>query len=159
MPVTVKSNEVLIEEDEGQALTTRQKHGRVRIAKFTYTAPAAHADGSDVELVTLPANRVLILGYQSTLRTSAFGSSRVGKVGHKGFVKLDGDAQAASDAVLATGLDLSSAAANHLGGNIALADTALLIESRNGVTISLTVTGGTIPSGATIKGEIAYVVD
>jgi hypothetical protein len=159
MPVTVKSEEVVIGETDGTELTARQKHGRLRVAKFTYTAPAAHADGSDVELVTLPANRVLILGVQSTLKTSAFGSSRVGKIGHKGFVKLDGTAQTAVDNLLVSALDLATAATNTISNNIATADTAVLVESRDGFTLALTVTGGTIPSGATIKGEIVYVVD
>lgn len=155
---TVKSTEITSEE-AGTLLTTRQKHGRVRFAKFTYTADQAYADGSDVELVTLPANRVTILGTLSTLKTSAFGSSRVGKVGYKAHTDLDGDAVVADDDALAASLDLSSAAVNEIANNIALADTALTVESDSGFTVNLTVTGGTIPSGATIKGHIAYVVD
>lgn len=156
--VTVKSVEVTAEEAR-QTLTTRQKHGRLRIATFEYTAPEAHADGSDVILVTLPANRVRVFGHLSTLKVSALGGSRVGKVGHLAYTKLDGTTQNASDAVFATGLDLASASSNHLAGNIATAGSSLSFDSRDGVTLNLTVTGDTIPSGATIKGEIVYVVD
>lgn len=140
-------------------LSTRDLAGRLRVARFTYTAPAAHDAGSDVVLVRLPANRMTILGNASVLRTSAFGASRVGKVGYMAHTDLAGDAVVADDDALAVTLDLSSAATNHLGGNIALADTALTIESQSGVDINLTVTGGTIPSGATIKGYIVYIVD
>jgi hypothetical protein len=156
--VTVKSVEVTAAE-AGTMLTTRQKHGRLRVATFSYTAPAAHADGSDVELVTLPANRVTVLGVQSTLKVSALGGSRVGKVGYKAYTKLDGTTQIADDDALAVGLDLSSASTNTISNAIATADTKLSLDNKGGITLMLTVTGGTIPSGATIKGEVIYVVD
>lgn len=155
---TVKSTEITATE-AGTLLTTRQSHGRIRYKKFTYTAPEAHADGSDVELVSLPANTVNILGTLSTLKTSAFGSSRVGKVGTMAYTDLNGDTVAADPDALALALDLSSAATNLISNNIALADTELAVQSASGFKINLTVTGGTIPSGATIKGHIAYVVD
>lgn len=155
---TVYSTEITaIDADE--TLTTRQLAGRVRIARFTYTAPEAHADGSDVVLVKLPANRVTVLGPMSSIKTSAFGSSRVGKIGYAAHTDLSGTAVAADDDALALALDLSSAAVNVIANNIATAGAVLDIESQDGVRINLTVTGGTIPSGATIKGYIAYVVD
>jgi hypothetical protein len=155
---TVKSTQVT-SLDAGTILNTRQLAGRKRVAEFTYTAPSAHDAGSDVVLVRLPANRMKILGTESYLKTSAFGASRLGKVGYLAYTDLDGDAVVADDDSLAVSLDLSSAATNTLAGNIALADVSLLIESQGGVDINLTVTGGTIPSGATIKGYITYVVD
>lgn len=145
--------------DAKTVLSTRDLAGRKRVARFTYTAPAAHDAGSDVVLVRLPANRVQILGTESYLKTSAFGASRVAKVGYLAYTGIDGVAVVADDDALAVTLDLSSAATNTLAGNIALADVALTIESQDGVDINVTVTGGTIPSGATIKGYITYVVD
>lgn len=156
--VTVKSTEVT-SLDEKTKLSTRDLAGRKRVAYFSYTAPAAHDAGSDVVLARLPANRVKILGTESYLKTSAFGSSRVGKVGYLAHSDLDGEEVSADDDALASGLNLASAATNTLAGNIALADVALTVESESGFDVNLTVTGGTIPSGATIKGYITYVVD
>lgn len=156
--VTVYSNQVT-SLDAKTILPTRDLTGRKRVAYFSYTAPSAHADGSDVVLVRLPANRIRILGTESYLKTSAFGASRVGKVGTLGYTDLDGDAAVADDDALASALNLAAAATNTLAGNIALADVALTVESQSGVDINLTVTGGTIPSDATIKGYITYIVD
>lgn len=156
--VTVYSTQVT-SLDNKTVLDTRQLAGRLRVARFTYTAPAAHDDGSDVVLARLPANRLTILGYSSVIETSAFGASRVGKIGYMAYTDLDGEAVGADDDALAVSLAFENAATNHMAGNIALADVAVTIESRDGVDINLTVTGGTIPSGATIKGYIVYVVD
>jgi len=155
---TVKSTQVT-NLDAKTILNTRELAGRKRVAEFTYTAPSAHDAGSDVVLARLPANRMKILGTESYLKTSAFGSSRVGKIGYLAYTDLDGEAVVADDDALASALDLSSAATNTLHNAIALADTSLTIESQGGVDINLTVTGGTIPSGATIKGYITYIVD
>lgn len=158
MPVIVNSAEVTKEVD-GDRLTTREKHGRVRVARFTYTAPAAHANGSSVNLVTLPNNRVTVLGSMSHIRVSALGGSRVGAVGFRAFTKLDGTAQDAVVNAFATAVDMESATTTMLTDNIAAAGMVLDLDSEQGVTLMLTVTGGTIPSEATIKGVIAYVVD
>lgn len=156
--VTVKSTQVT-SLDEKTILNTRELAGRKRVAKFTYTAPAAHDAGSDVVLARLPANKMTILGTESYLKTSAFGASRVGKVGYLAYTNIDGEAVAADDDALASALDLATAATNTLHNAIALADVSLTLENQGGIDINLTVTGGTIPSGATIKGYITYVVD
>lgn len=141
--------------------STRELSGRLRVATFEYTNATGGTieDGSTVNLVKLPKNRVKVIGTLSQVKTSALGGSRVLKAGFRAFTKLDGSDQNADDDALCAALDVAAAGVHTLSNLIATAGTALQLESQDGVTLFATVTGGTVPNGATIKGQIVYVVD
>jgi hypothetical protein len=88
----------------------------------------------------------------SFVRFSAFGAARVLDIGWEAYVDKDGTAVAASAAGLNNDIDVSAAGGANIG-------TALTVgykdfESRDGVWISSTVAGGTIPAAATIDGHL-----
>jgi hypothetical protein len=162
MPVTVTAAPLAtIEAGEGELVQSREYLGRVRVARFTYTNTTGGtlAAGSKFRLVKLPANRVIVLGRLSNLKHSALGASRVAKIGHEAYISRANVPVAEGDDALATGLDLATAGVKHMDGNIATADTQLAYDSRDGVVLFATITGGTIPNGATIKGEVYFVTD
>lgn len=162
MPTTVTSVPLAtIEAGEGELVQSREYLGRVRIARFAYTngTGGTLAAGSKIRLVKLPANRVIVLGERSLLKHSALGASRVAKVGYEAYVDRSNAAIAEDDDALADALDLAAAGVKSVGNNIAGADTQLQLDSRDGVVLFATITGGTIPNGATVKGEIYFVTD
>lgn len=161
MPVTVDATPLASVED-GQAQTqSRALGGRLRTASFEYTNETGGtlAAGSKIRLVKLPANKVRINGALSVIKTSALGAARVGKIGHEAYKGLDFVTVVEDDDALALALDFATAGKHNIDNNIADAATYLQIESSNGVVLFLTLTGGTIPNGATIKGEIVYLTD
>jgi len=123
--------------------------GKVVIAHFDFTQGVAIGDdGSFINFINLPGGKIRILKFE--FATSAFGTARVLKIGNTAALALDGKtAIAADDDAFAVALDLSSAV------DISdLSDT--VIETFDGFTVQGTVTGDTIPAGATLKGYIAY---
>ena len=150
-----------ITENKGAAAKTQDLHGRLRVASFEYTNATGGtlADGTTFQLVDLPKNKVKILGTLSNLKSSALGASRVIKVGHAAYTAVDGTAVADNDDAICGAVSLATAVVAQLNNTIADAGASLEINSQGGVRIYGTITGGTIPSGATIKGEIIYVVD
>ena len=126
--------------------------GKIVVAHFDFTQSAAVGDdGSFVNFIRLPGGKVRILKFE--FATSAFGASRVLKIGNTAALALDGKtAIAADDDAFAVALDLATAV------DISdLSDT--VIETFDGFDVQGTVTGGTIPAGATLKGYIAYTRD
>lgn len=113
---------------------------------------AAGDDGSTVELIKLPAGKIKIMGVQ--LRRTALGASRVAKGGYKAYTQPDGTAVVADDdAVIAAGQDFSGAG-NAYYQSLPLGKAGLDLETRDGVVINATITGGTIPANATFEGWV-----
>lgn len=130
---------------------------KVRFAYFTFTQGAAAGDAaSTVGLAKIPAGRKVVLPHLSRLKRSAFGAARVLDIGHTGWTKKDGAAQAAAADVLLDGLDVSGAGAAVMGTGTNAVER-LVIESKAGTTIQAVVAGGTIPAAATLEGYIAYL--
>lgn len=132
-------------------------HGRVKAMTFEFTQGSAAGDAnSTAKLIELPAGKLIVLTALSQIRVSALGSSRVMDVGYDAYVKLDGTPVVADPDYFVTVADVAS------GGTVAFTEstTANLgqyLESDKGIVVKATVTGGTIPAGATIKGVILYV--
>lgn len=133
-------------------LETNEAQGQLELAHFDFTQGAAAGDdGSFVNLFKFPGGKIRIL--KIDYANSAFGASRVLKIGNLAATNVDGKtAIAADDDAFAAALDLATAV-----DTSDLSDT--IIETFDGFVMQGTVTGGTIPIGATLKGYITYVRD
>lgn len=124
--------------------------GRVRCTAFNFTQSGAGDATSTATLCDLPAGKIRILEIVS--KTSAFGASRVCDIGHTGWTKQDGTAQAAVANAYADDIDVSSAATTRTHVNT-------VIDGKTGTRLIAAVAGGTIPDGATINGYVLWVKD
>jgi len=90
-------------------LNAGELHGRMRIARFTFTQGAAAGDAnSTADLVKLPPGKnITLLKNLSRFVCSAFGASRVLDIGHTGYANIDGTAVAAAADVILDGADVS----------------------------------------------------
>ena len=144
-------------------LNAGELHGRMRIARFTFTQGAAAGDAnSTADLVKLPPGKNITLPKNlSRFVCSAFGASRVLDIGHTGYANIDGTAVAAAADVILDGADVSAAAIGSMGAgtNALTANDAFVFDNRSGVTIQAKCTGGTIPAGATLNGYFVYIED
>lgn len=126
------------------------EHGRVRVRAFDFTQVGAGADGDTVTLCQLPGGTARIIGVQ--IINSALGTSRVVKIGHTGYTNLSNVAVAADDDAFLANTSVATA------GSINSVVSSK-IASKTGLTVRATVTGGTIPDGATLNGQILYTID
>lgn len=126
------------------------EHGRVRVRAFDFTQSGAGADGDTVTLCNLPGGTSRVLGVAIT--SSAFGASRVVKVGHTGYTNLSNTAVSADDDAFMANTSIATA------GTVTSFATSKL-SSKTGLTVRATVTGGTIPDGATLNGYVLYAID
>jgi len=144
-------------------LAAGELHGRMRIARFTFTQGAAAGDAnSTADLVKLPAGKnVTLLKNLSRITCSALGAARVVDIGHTGYTNIDGTVIAAAADNLLDGGDVSAAATLSMGAgtNGLTANDAVVFNSRGGATLQAKVTGGTIPAGATLNGYFVYIED
>lgn len=136
-------------------------HGRLRVARFTFTQGAAAGDAtSTATLVKLPNGAVRILGHLSRVSFSAFGSSRTLDIGYAAHRDRSGTAVVADADAFASAVDVSSAGTTTLAEALAAAtDGTTLITSQQGFYVNATVAGGTIPAAATINGYVVYVAE
>lgn len=144
-------------------LAAGELHGRIRIARFTFTQGAAAGDAnSTADLVKLPPGKnITLLKNLSRVTCSALGAARVLDIGHTGYTNIDGTVVAAAADVLLDGGDVSAAATLAMGAgtNALTANDAFVFDNKTGVTLQGKVTGGTIPAGATLHGYFAYIED
>jgi hypothetical protein len=136
-------------------------HGRLRVARFTFTQGAAAGDAtSTATLVKLPGGAVRILGHLSRIAFSAFGASRTLNIGYTANRDKAGAAVAADPDAFASSVDVSSAGTTTLAEALATTtDGTTLITSQAGFYIDCVVAGGTIPAAATINGYVVYVAE
>lgn len=136
-----------------------EDHGKLRFqyAYFKNLSGAAGDATSTVELVKLPPGRVRLVPHLARLRSSAFGASRVLKIGHRAYSKGSmSDLIAEDDDAFSSALDISAAAAvaNSLGTQLKYD-----LYSVAGITVFATVTGGTIPTDAELEMWFPYVYE
>lgn len=139
-------------------LPANELGGRVRAARFDFTQGAAAGDpGSTADLCKLPA-RARVLAGLSYIRWSAFGAARTLDIGTRAHKNAQTGADIAANAArFVSALDVSAAGFATLASNAQMAgDTDTVLGE---AVVYATVAGGTIPAGATLKGEIVYVVD
>lgn len=133
-------------------------HGKLRYIYWKIVNGAsAGDDGSVMELGWLPPGAVRLLPRLASLRCSAFGASRVVKIGHRAYANAEGVANTVEDDdAFSSGLDVSAAAfvANSFGTPIKYD-----IFSKKGVRLFATCTGGTIPAAAEFEGYIPYAYE
>jgi len=132
--------------------------GKLRFEYFEFTTAEALAAGSTVDLVKVNPGGVRILHSLSKISVSALGASRVLDFGHRAYETPDDTTVAEDGDAFDADVDVSSAVNVATGSDLAEPKTWAM-NSRKGVTLFVTVTGGTIPANATIKGYIVYVSD
>ena len=138
-------------------------HGRVKAMYFEYTqGSTAGADGDTINLVQLPAGRLRVLAHLSRINVSALGASRVMNVGYTAFTQPGATAAAAPSTVNAdadffcSAVDVSAATSTTFDEST----TATLgnqLESTDGIVLNATITGGTIPAAAIVRGVVYYI--
>ena len=137
---------------------THDWHGRLRLARFTFTQSGAGDADSTAALVRLPAGSVRVLLAESRVANSAFGASRTLDLGWQAHTDRSGAAVAADDDGLDAAQDVATAGAYSPIGTVG-GDETRLFQSQAGVVIEAKVAGGTIPDGATLNGYLVYVQD
>lgn len=137
---------------------THEAHGRMRVARFSFTQSGAGDAGSLVRLVNLPAGKVRVILPLSRIAFSAMGAGRTMDIGWQAFVGDDGVTHAADPNGLDDGVDVASAGSVSPGGTVG-GDETRLFASLGGVVVTAQVNDGTIPDGATLDGTIVYVMD
>lgn len=131
--------------------------GMIFFQPFRHAQSGAGDDGSTLHIWRIEAGSRLYL-HQSTIRFSAFGASRVMKVGWTAYTDPDGTAVAADDDGLFAALDVSAAGnkrwieAPTVGAGVDTNGTRLFKQTAN---IVATVTGGTWPDAAAVSGFLA----
>lgn len=149
-----------LSEADGYRRRPTDSFGKLRELYFKIVNGAvAGDDGSVAELGNLPPGAVRLFPKLSQLRCTAFGSSRVLKIGHRKYFFGDGasDYVAEDDDALSSAIDISGALANITSpfGTTVKYD----IYSKMGVRLFATVTGGTFPAAAELEGYIAYAYE
>jgi hypothetical protein len=157
MAVTAQSTPQAATREESGARLLAHDQGKVHAAYFKHTQAGAGDATSTVNLCYLPAGRKRVLGRGGSIDFSAFGASRLLKVGYPAHTKIDGTAVNASDNAFIAALDVSTAGNATFGQ--AAAGRHLLLDSKEPLLIQATCTGGTIPDLATLEGYILYVME
>lgn len=138
------------------------QHGKLRFIFATVVNDAvAGDDGSMIKVGVLPFGRKRIIPWMSRYQVSAFGASRVMKIGHRAYYDRSDPsaaAQAEDDDAFASGIDVSAAAqAFWPAGATGLFKFDMF--SREPIEIFATITGGTVPANATANFAIAYLYE
>lgn len=136
----------------------KENHSKVRFAHFNLDAVAVAGDANTtIELCKLPPGPVRVIPELSRVKNSAFGASRVLKIGHRAYQNRDNPSLAQiaeDDDAFGSALDMATATTQKVGSAVKFD-----VYSKEGITVFATVTGGTIPVGATLDGFIAYTYE
>jgi len=133
----------------------------LEVMPFNFVQVGAGNAGSTAMLVYLQRGRYRIFPHMSRLFHSAFGASRVLDVGLSAYTQEDGTTVALADNRFDNDINVAAASTANgivLGSSLAAADTAGIDVSVGGVTnldglgIIATVSGGTIPDAAVLRG-------
>jgi len=132
-------------------------HGKHRWQVAKFTAVGVGDASSTIDFFDLPTGRTRIILPEIKVRTSAFGASRVLKLGHRAYQKVSTPYtnEAEDDDAFFSALDISA------GGNLAPTVGGLWFDifAETPVTIFGTVTGGTVPDAATISLMVPYIYE
>jgi len=158
MAATAVASDQIQKEESGRFNPISGGHDRPAQYKMIDVDQGAAAgdDGSTLRLAIFPPGKITLLLAEARLAHSAFGTSRVMKIGHTAYTEPDGDAVAADDDDLDSNVDVSSAGSFAPTGTIGGAETKTF-ETKDGFEIFATVTGGTIPAAATVNGYIPFI--
>ena len=144
-------------------IPTTDWKGVKRILRFEFTQGAAAGDvGSTAELVRLPVGNTRVFLHESWLHHSAFGAARTLDIGWRAYRSADAQTpnQVEDPNGLVAALDVSTedfirmSVTGTLGG-----DDTRLFTAGAAASLFATVSGGTIPAGATLTGYFTYVQD
>lgn len=130
--------------------------GKKRASYFSFVQNGAGDAESKIVVAKLPAGRLRIVLDETRIANSALGSGRTLNVGLQAYTAKDGSAVAAADDALKSGVSAASAATAAISAANG-SDPTVFINSRDGVTVELTVKGGTIPDAAELFGVITYI--
>lgn len=135
----------------------RSTHSKLRMDYFEAPAITVAGDiNTTMDLCYLPPGNVRVLPSQSYVAVSAWGAARTLNVGHRAYSNEDMSVQIAENAsAFGTGIDVSAAAIKPISATVLKYD----MYSKAGIKVFLTVLGGTIPVGATLKGLLAYLYE
>jgi hypothetical protein len=136
------------------ALSVYQGMAPLFAYRFSLTA-AAGIDGEVINLRFLPPGRFTVYPRLSYLQIDALGASRVMAVGTAAYTDEAGNAVGAAASAWDSAISVASAVNLQLGASVA-AGTGGVFEynSRSGITIQATITGGTVPVSSKINGFI-----
>lgn len=130
----------------------------LQVLPFDFVMGSVLGDiGSTVALRYLPSGQVYLFPTLSRISWSAFGAARTVDIGHAAYTEFDLDAVVADDNLFDDNVDVSAAGDAYLGSDYVAATVAntggfKLFNSQTGVSIFLTVAGGTIPAAAELHG-------
>lgn len=143
---------------EGYRKYPIDKHGKIRFAYFSITAPAGGYAADDlVKIAELPQGRKRLLPSMSRVTCSALGAGRTIDIGHEAYLNRapDNDEVDADFDAFVDGMDVSSASADQKWSDELKYDLYSMAE----IDVFLTLLGGTMPEGETIEGYVAYVCE
>lgn len=141
-------------------LNLNQHHGKLRMAKVTYTQAANGSAGDLIQLCKLPAGRVTVHGALSNLYINLTTASMKVEIGWAAYTGLDNVAVDADPNGLDATKDVDTAGVFTIGTVAAVlaVGSQKLFESRDGVVLTLTATTDVVASDS-IVGFIAYSID
>lgn len=139
------------------SLNPEQAPRDIKFIPFNFTQGVAAGDAaSKAVLAFLEAGRFYVLPKLSFIDWDAFGSSRVLDIGYAAYTDEDGNTVVADPDAFDDDVDVASAGRAAMGSDIAAASGgSFLFKARDGVAITATVAGGTIPAGTKLKGYLA----
>ncbi len=133
-------------------------NGRLAPFYFLATQSGAGAAGDDFNLVFLPPGLWRVLLPLSYVQWDAMSGSRVMDIGYRAYTDINGAAVAADLNYFDDDIDVSSAGQAAMGSDVAVGTGRTVeFESRTGVVIVATVTGGTIADAVKLSGFVAAV--
>lgn len=135
-------------------LSVYQNASPLFIMRFNLTA-ALGVDGEIINLRQLPPGRVIVYPRLSYLQCDALGASRVVAVGTDAYTDEAGSAVAAAINSWDSAISVASAVNLQLGASAAAGSGGIFeYNSRSGVIIRATITGGTVPAATKFNGFI-----
>lgn len=128
--------------------------GAMQFARLGVYTHAAGAGTGEINLVTLPAGRIIILPLECQIITSQFATGAKFDIGTRAFTNEDGTVVAEAPVRYVTD---SAAGGGPLNTTFNGAARVEVLDSQEGVTIYMTVDTGNIEDGDTIDGWCRYV--
>lgn len=150
MAASTEHSQQITARNTGKMLPSYKDSSRLMVFPFNLVQVTAGDDGSSRSLCFIPPGMYRFYRHLSSIFFSAFGAARVLDLGWLAYTDKDGTAVSVSANGLNNDIDVSAAGTAYIG--LAIAVGFKDFESRDGVTITYTVAGGTIPAAATLHG-------
>jgi hypothetical protein len=135
-----------------------EEHGKLRqnYAFFKNLSGAVGDANSTVELFRLPPGRLSLRPLMSVLRSTAFGASRVVKIGHRKYARTATEDVAEDDDAFSSAVDISAAgmATSPYGTQVKYD-----LYSLSGITVFATITGGNVPTNAELETYLSFIYE